>query len=873
MTQAQLQNEQRYLEGLVQNGSTGNTNWAKSQLGELQKYLGSSSSSSSGPKSSGSSGSIYSGMTQAQLQNEQKYLNKLVQNGTTGNTNWAKSQLNELQKYLGSSSSGNSGSNSNNNNNLSYISLPSGSSPMYGSNIYGLTRAAVNEANNIGYINSENWESYGGKKTREDVEKEIIDKLTPLGYKVTSQSGNGYNRQTVLTINDGNQYASIVIKGGTAAYLGDSSMGQYMNGSDMSSVLANYGYANNNFGKSELGSAVLNSIGTTDANGHVITREDALNYLASLGVTSSPSTSLGDDTILLDFGNGLTPVYLMNGNGLSRNPGGGFTYTVDKDNKATSYNYSGYIQPPTSQAGAVANNQAATDRDLWLENQRTYLNNLIQNGTQGQAAWAKDQLQNLKNSSGSLVAGSSGTNYSGMTQAQLDNQRAYLNNLINNGTTGQATWAHKELQNLNLASASNPNNASLGKDGYWYYNSNNGGAPVRNDYSQLIKDTYNTQADLYKQANNLAVESAVQKLRDTYQNGLAKYQAMRDQTAIDTAKSLDSQALMSQLNGDYGGLGNKQYGVLQAAGADQLLQINLEQQNLLNTTEQQVAQLVMEGKIEEAKMLAELAQSQMDALINEGDKVYQSYFNAYTTDKDVQFKEAELLGTYKGKETVASKQQNFQNALTRLQMGIFSESDAKALGIPANQAKQYADYINTLAQLDLQAAKADLANATSSGGRGVSTSGGDEGIGDDGIGDGGIGDGGIGSKQLKLIQDKMLNGDEITEDEFNLLKNGGYVVTVGDEGTGVDSYEDYQFYRTHGRPPFKGSTYKEAVAYIKQYGDETERERASGLLDSATFARKKNAASITPFNIPGTDIPITDFKSYQDYLKYMTGSY
>ena len=351
MTQAQLQNEQRYLENLVQNGSTGNTNWAKSQLGELQKYLGSSSSSSSS-----SSGSIYSGMTQAQLQNEQKYLNNLVQNGATGNTNWAKSQLNELQKYLGSSSSG-------------------------GSSVSG----GAQTSNNI-------------------------------------------------------------------------------SSTSLSKVLADNGFSNDIYGKAEYVSRILNGVGTKDpTTGKIVTQDDAVKYLESLGLKVSGSTEGGSALVVSD-GDRFNQWYLMSGNGYTR--GGMNGSSVQLGNGDTVYTKTPVLYGNTATGNMQSNNQAATDRDLWLENQRAYLNNLIQNGTQGQAAWAKDQLQNLKNSSGSLVAGSSGTNYNGMTQAQLDNQRAYLNNLINNGTTGQATWAHKELQNLNLASASNPNNASLGKDGY-----------------------------------------------------------------------------------------------------------------------------------------------------------------------------------------------------------------------------------------------------------------------------------------------------------------------------------------------------------------------------------------------------------------------
>lgn len=41
------------------------------------------------------------------------------------------------------------------------------------------------------------------------------------------------------------------------------------------------------------------------------------------------------------------------------------------------------------------------------------------------------------------------TNYKGYTQAQYDNQSKYLNNLINSGSSGQAAWAQKELASLN----------------------------------------------------------------------------------------------------------------------------------------------------------------------------------------------------------------------------------------------------------------------------------------------------------------------------------------------------------------------------------------------------------------------------------------
>lgn len=91
------------------------------------------------------------------------------------------------------------------------------------------------------------------------------------------------------------------------------------------------------------------------------------------------------------------------------------------------------------------------------DNQSAYLQNLINSGTAGQAAWAKNELNTLNSQytptvsttpTPSSTPSSSGTNYSGYTQSQYDNQSAYLNNLISQGG-GNAVWAQNELNNLN----------------------------------------------------------------------------------------------------------------------------------------------------------------------------------------------------------------------------------------------------------------------------------------------------------------------------------------------------------------------------------------------------------------------------------------
>lgn len=112
----------------------------------------------------------------------------------------------------------------------------------------------------------------------------------------------------------------------------------------------------------------------------------------------------------------------------------------------------------------MATNYSGYDEKQY-NNQSAYLNNLINNGTAGQKAWAQNEMNSLNsqytggskssNTGGSKPANtggskpsSSGTDYSGYNQAQYNNQSAYLNGLIQQGG-GTGVWAQQELDSLN----------------------------------------------------------------------------------------------------------------------------------------------------------------------------------------------------------------------------------------------------------------------------------------------------------------------------------------------------------------------------------------------------------------------------------------
>lgn len=175
-----------------------------------------------------------------------------------------------------------------------------------------------------------------------------------------------------------------------------------------------------------------------------------------------------------------------------------------------------------------------------------------------------------------------------------------------------------------------------------------------------------------------------------------------EQTTIDAAQLMDNLALRQAAQGDMGGIGQKQYSEVANAKDQRLLEINLEKKNLETQTNQQIAQLRAEGKMAEADLAESIALKQMSALNSEYDRIA-----AAKADEEKTM--ATLLGTYKGQPTMQAKEANMSQALTRLQLGIFSADDAITLGIPAADAKAYADRINLMAQIDLDTAKKQLA--------------------------------------------------------------------------------------------------------------------------------------------------------------------
>lgn len=218
-----------------------------------------------------------------------------------------------------------------------------------------------------------------------------------------------------------------------------------------------------------------------------------------------------------------------------------------------------------------------------------------------------------------------------------------------------------------------------------------------------------------------AVDKGTSDIQYQLQQQLPSYQAMREQSAANTQTDLDNLALRSALQGNKGGIGERQYGVLQASGQDRLLQINLEQKNLENTAAKQIADLEAQGRFQDAQTVASLAQSKINDLITEAQNlrninIQQEQFNKnfglqqanltgyyggnrtlsgqqFDFSKDTTL--ADLTGTYNGQQTLAGKQLDFQMdqaqrdwAATLLGYGYTDAQLAQAMGIPLSAAQQ-----------------------------------------------------------------------------------------------------------------------------------------------------------------------------------------
>ena len=334
---------------------------------------------------------------------------------------------------------------------------------------------------------------------------------------------------------------------------------------------------------------------------------------------------------------------------------------------------------------------------------------------------------------------------------------------------------------------------------------------------------YDNIRDQLIAANQAGVDLGRMQLEAQLENALPQYDELRAQNDLAKAKAANNVALYNQAQGDLGGIGSRRYSLEQNAYDQRMNEIQLEQQNLINTTNQQIAQLEAQGKMQEAQLLAEWGQAKLDAMQEQ----YNLYWNMYqqgasamenlaydiasdewnrnyqlnrdeledqyrkwqaevaaydaAVDKaktelgvdeyntnylynkwkditDYNVRQADAENNYNanaradavqqqklqldvdesnrdfdwnkwltewehnyqiGRDAISDaryeqeweeqlKEVAFDNAFKKLQVGMLSDSDVEALGVPKKQAQTIADRINLLAQIDTESAQQQL---------------------------------------------------------------------------------------------------------------------------------------------------------------------
>lgn len=160
-----------------------------------------------------------------------------------------------------------------------------------------------------------------------------------------------------------------------------------------------------------------------------------------------------------------------------------------------------------------------------------------------------------------------------------------------------------------------------------------------------------------------ATSNGINEIQRAQEDAQGQYQTQRNQIAADEARASDNQALYNERAGDRGGIGAAQYDQIANTAAQNRLTVNQAQTKLSTDTARQIADLRAQGEFEKADQLLQLSQSYLQQLISI--EQWSAEFNLSVDqfnkqieqwNYEYELKVADLLGTWRGRQTLASKQ-------------------------------------------------------------------------------------------------------------------------------------------------------------------------------------------------------------------------
>lgn len=287
-------------------------------------------------------------------------------------------------------------------------------------------------------------------------------------------------------------------------------------------------------------------------------------------------------------------------------------------------------------------------------------------------------------------------------------------NYINQNYSGGLD-AYTKLQNDRYNKALAENNVDLlnkltadaNKVGY-SLSSNQVAQPMVNPYDAFMEQQNKFYADQQSQIqamNQAAVKQGVANLNSQKTTVNQNYDDIARQayiTSMQNKKALPQQLAASGVNG---GASETAMLGLSANYENNLNKINTGRSSALNDIDTAIANLKNEGELSTAEQVLQNNQAALTAYQNmlNNSANYNQWLANYNLEKENTEYDRNI---YEKETATAQKQQEYNNILARLGMGLISENDAVALGVPAADVQAYVNRI-------IAAQNADLANTVS----------------------------------------------------------------------------------------------------------------------------------------------------------------
>lgn len=161
-------------------------------------------------------------------------------------------------------------------------------------------------------------------------------------------------------------------------------------------------------------------------------------------------------------------------------------------------------------------------------------------------------------------------------------------------------------------------------------------------YADLIGQKW----DAYGQAKSAQIDEQVRQnqeiLRDSYENNLSGYQKQFQNYTTGMYQGMDNQALMSRVNGQYGGMATAQVGAVQNAYQAQRQQLAQKQQQIAVDTARQMEQLRAQGEFDKADALLSSTQQRLQELYADAIRVDENRYGNQQYDTTIEREDQEI---------------------------------------------------------------------------------------------------------------------------------------------------------------------------------------------------------------------------------------